>query len=201
MRRGVTGIVSAMLLQKLSVLSLATAIAFCLCVDCLAVDVEEVQVTAPSAEEYLGQYTFFRGWTTKRRVVIVKTNDTEVDRLEDEAVYNYRCQLAIRNINLVLCSDNTARETVFFHSEDNRRDFIQTRNLSRDLRMALDNYLRNLHRDLNAFKYWALLLDYDGGRKRMYKKLNFQALLDKVDSLPLRQREMEKQKEKQIECK
>ena len=58
------------------------------------------EVNAESAQEYLGQYTFFRGWRNRRRLFLVRADDATVDRVRREAVYGFRCQLALRNINL-----------------------------------------------------------------------------------------------------
>lgn len=57
-------------------------------------------------------------------------------------------------------------------------------------------------RDLPKTNYWAILLGYDGGRKRMYRKdVNFPAVFDRIDSTAIRQREEMIQKQKKIECK
>ena len=96
--------------------------------------------------------------------------------------------------------DTFGTETVFYHSEDNRRDFIHTRYVSRNLRVDLLRFLKDLYRDLPMFRQWALLLGYDGGRKRMYRRVNFPALIDKIDGMPLRQREKMLQEAKNIEC-
>lgn len=59
------------------------------------------EVTATSAQDYLGQFTYFRGWNSKRRLYIVKTRDDgRVDDVLDEATQEFRCQMAIRNMNL-----------------------------------------------------------------------------------------------------
>ena len=161
----------------------------------------EDEVDAPNAQEYLGRHTYFRSWVNKRRLFIVRTNDAGVTKYQRAAIYGFRCPLALRNVNLVLLGDTFATETVFYHSEDNRRDFIHTRYMSRNLRVDLVRYLHDLYRDLPNFRQWALLLGYDGGRKRMYRRVNFPALVDKIDSMPLRQREKMLQKTKNIECK
>ena len=55
---------------------------------------------AENASEYLGQFTYFRGWKHKRRVFLVKGDDAYVDRIYKEAVGPMRCDMAIRNVNL-----------------------------------------------------------------------------------------------------
>ena len=72
--------------------------------------------------------------------------------------------------------------------------------MSINLRKSLLHHLLDLHRDLNYFKEWNLLIGYDGGRKRMYKKVNFVAAFDKIDSMPIRQREMARQEAQNIDC-
>ncbi len=64
------------------------------------VDPEEEVVTALSGQEYLGRFTYFRGWSTRRRLFLVRASNREIDRVLREAVHNYRCELALRNINL-----------------------------------------------------------------------------------------------------
>ena len=58
------------------------------------------EVTGTSGQDYLGQFTFFRSWITKRRIFIVRASNAEVDRVLAEAIHGYRCHLAIRNVNL-----------------------------------------------------------------------------------------------------
>ena len=60
------------------------------------------EVDAVSAEEYLGSHTYFRSWVNKRRLFVIKTNDAGVTKYQRSAIYGFRCQLAIRNVNLVL---------------------------------------------------------------------------------------------------
>jgi hypothetical protein len=47
---------------------------------------------------------------------------------------------------------------------------FQTNELSHTLRYRIYRYLNHLYRDLNYSYYWAILIGYDGGRKRMYRK-------------------------------
>lgn len=42
----------------------------------------------------------FRNWNDKRRLIIVRGDDDAVRRTLSEAAENYRCELAVRNINL-----------------------------------------------------------------------------------------------------
>ena len=53
----------------------------------------------------------------------------------------------------------------------------------------------------NKFRQWALLLGYDGGRKRMYRKVNFPALLAKIDQGQIRRREAAAHRRKRIWCR
>ena len=64
--------------------------------------VDNNEVDASSAEEYLGSHTYFRSWVNKRRLFVIKTNDAGVTKFQRSAIYGFRCQLAIRNVNLVL---------------------------------------------------------------------------------------------------
>eukprot|EP00094_Tigriopus_californicus_P007461 TCALIF_07183-PA protein Name:"Protein of unknown function" AED:0.64 eAED:0.64 QI:0/0/0.33/0.33/1/0.66/3/0/174 len=57
-------------------------------------------ITAPSAQEYLGQFQYFRTWTDKRRLIVVHGKDADMDRMLQDAIYQYRCDLATRNINI-----------------------------------------------------------------------------------------------------
>lgn len=57
-------------------------------------------ITAPSAQEYLGQFQYFRTWTDKRRLIVVHGKDADLDRMLQDAIYQYRCDLATRNINI-----------------------------------------------------------------------------------------------------
>ncbi len=66
----------------------------------MAMAAQALVITSPSAQEYLGQFTHFRGWTTRRRLYVVKASDAELEQLQREAIYGYRCELAIRNVNL-----------------------------------------------------------------------------------------------------
>ncbi|TRY78385.1 hypothetical protein TCAL_07183 [Tigriopus californicus] len=140
-------------------------------------------ITAPSAQEYLGQFQYFRTWTDKRRLIVVHGKDADMDRMLQDAIYQYRCDLATRNINI-----------------DNRRDFVQTNDLEPRLRRDLLSYFHTLYRDLPLHNHWCLLIGYDGGRKRMYRKVKFVSIFDKIDSMPMRQREMEQQRKKMITC-
>ena len=42
----------------------------------------------------------FRNWNERRRLIIVRGDDDKVGRALSEATDNYRCELAVRNINL-----------------------------------------------------------------------------------------------------
>ncbi len=48
----------------------------------------------------------------------------------------------------VLLGDHSATETVFFHSEENRRDFVRTRRIDVKLRRSLGRHIRDIYRDL-----------------------------------------------------
>ncbi|XP_059095801.1 coiled-coil domain-containing protein 80-like [Tigriopus californicus] len=157
-------------------------------------------ITAPSAQEYLGQFQYFRTWTDKRRLIVVHGKDADMDRMLQDAIYQYRCDLATRNINIVTLGETKGLETIFYHSEDNRRDFVQTNDLEPRLRRDLLSYFHTLYRDLPLHNHWCLLIGYDGGRKRMYRKVKFVSIFDKIDSMPMRQREMEQQRKKMITC-
>ena len=43
---------------------------------------------------------YFRNWNDRRRLIIVRGDDDTIRRTSDEATDNYRCELAVRNINL-----------------------------------------------------------------------------------------------------
>ena len=45
-----------------------------------------------------------------------------------------------------------------------------------------------------------MLLGYDGGRKRMYLRVNFPALFEKIDGTAIRRREAMLQRKKSIRC-
>ena len=62
----------------------------------LAKDINYIKI----GQDYLGQYTYFRGWSTRRRLIVVKTSDFKMDRILREAKLRYRCKLALRNVNL-----------------------------------------------------------------------------------------------------
>ena len=52
----------------------------------------------------------------------------------------------------------------------------------------------------NRFRQWTLLLGYDGGRKRMYRRASFPAILRKIDGNAIRRREAKLQRQKHIYC-
>ncbi len=58
------------------------------------------KVETTSATEYLGQYTYFRGWTNRRRMLIVKGDDDVMNSTLERAVYEHRCDMAVRRVNL-----------------------------------------------------------------------------------------------------
>ena len=43
---------------------------------------------------------YFRNWNDRRRLIIVRGDDDTIRMTSDEATDNYRCELAVRNINL-----------------------------------------------------------------------------------------------------
>ncbi len=102
----------------------------------------------------------------------------------------------------MLLADSYARETVFLHSSDNRRDFVQTNELSDELRVDLYRHLSDLYRELPNMETWAVLLGYDGGRKRLFRRVsNFLALIERIDASPDRRREEMLQKLTSTDCK
>jgi hypothetical protein len=44
--------------------------------------------------------SIIRGWKDKRRLLIIKGDDETMNQTLDDAVYNHRCDLAIRGVNL-----------------------------------------------------------------------------------------------------
>lgn len=109
-------------------------------------------------------------------------------------------KMFVRLFISVTLGETKGLETIFYHSEDNRRDFVQTNDLEPRLREDLLTYFHTLYRDLPLHNHWCLLIGYDGGRKRMYRKVKFVSIFDKIDSMPMRQREIEQQRKKMISC-
>ena len=57
-------------------------------------------ISSVSGQDFLGQFTYFRGWKDKRRLMVVRVRDSEMDKVIQEATYGYRCELATRNVNI-----------------------------------------------------------------------------------------------------
>lgn len=144
-----------------------------------------------STGQYLGQF-HYRNWNDKRRLIIVRGDDDAVRRTLSEAAENYRCELAVRNINLVLLGTSTATETQFLLNEDSR-----AQELSQELREGL----KSRYSYLGDAPFWAILIGYDGGRKMIFRTdVNFPAIIDRIDTMPMRRREMADQRQQGISC-
>ncbi|XP_040574647.1 uncharacterized protein [Lepeophtheirus salmonis] len=157
-------------------------------------------VSAPSAQEYLGRYQFYRGWSNKRRLLIVSGKDSELHEVRKSSSYGYRCEMAVRNMNLVLLGEKLSQEIFFFHNEDTHGNYISTRELTHKLRQDIRNHLEYLY-DLREGKFWAILVGYDGGLKISFEKVpNFWILFDRVDKTRTRQVEAMKQERDRISC-
>ena len=101
----------------------------------------------------------------------------------------------------VVLGDTRGTMTTFHHSIDNTRDYTTTDELTLDLKDDIVRHLVTVYDDLKFRSHWALLLGYDGGRKRAFSRLNFDAFHAKIDSMPMRQREMAQQRERNVACK
>merc|ERR1711992_235298 len=94
-----------------------------ICIFLLALHVAyscSMAINSESAGQYLGQF-HYGNWNDRRRLIIVRGDDDAVTRTLNEATNNYRCQLAVRNINMVLLGSSTATEMQFLLNEDPRR--------------------------------------------------------------------------------
>ena len=58
----------------------------------------------------------------------------------------------------VTLGTTVAKQTVFYHSEDNRRDFVQTDDIDPKLKVRLYRYLVALNLHLRGQPYWAMLI-------------------------------------------
>jgi len=147
-------------------------------------------VNRESAGQYLGQF-HYRNWNDRRRLIIVKGDEDAVRRTLDEATDNYRCELATRNINLILLGTSTTTETKFLLNENSR-----TQELSEELGEGLKSRYSNL-----GDGFWAILIGYDGGRKMLFNtNVNFNAIFNRIDTMPMRRREMADQRQQGISC-
>ncbi|CAB4068839.1 unnamed protein product [Lepeophtheirus salmonis] len=136
-------------------------------------------VSAPSAQEYLGRYQFYRGWSNKRRLLIVSGKDSELHEVRKSSSYGYRCEMAVRNMNLVLLGEKLSQEIFFFPQR---------------------GHTWQLYKHSEG-KFWAILVGYDGGLKISFEEVpNFWILFDRVDKTRTRQVEAMKQERDRISC-
>merc|ERR1712241_1453702 len=148
-------------------------------------------INRESAGQYLGQF-HYRNWNDRRRLIIVRGDDDTIRRTLDEASDNYRCELAARNINLVLLGSSKATETQFLLNEDPR---------SQELSQELGEGLKSRFSDLGNVPFWAILMGYDGGTKMVFRTdVNFPAIFNRIDTMPMRRREMADQRQQGISC-
>merc|ERR1712117_676376 len=148
-------------------------------------------INSESARQYLGQF-HYRNWNERRRLIIVRGDDDKVGRALSEATYNYRCELAVRHINLILLGTSKATETQFLLNQDSQ---------TQDLSAELGEGLRSRYSDLGDAPFWAVLIGYDGGRKMVFRTdVDFPAIFSRIDTMPMRRREMADQRQQGISC-
>ena len=138
----------------------------------------------------------------KRRLLVLAgssdaANEKALRQITDS--YRYKCDMSVRNMNVILLGASESSVTVFnFDKIDGPT--VKTSTMSQSDAAGV---MSELYMSSDA-KPWGVLVGYDGGKKQQYSSDNVQTYLqgmfDTIDRMPMRRREMKEQERDGIGC-
>merc|ERR1719242_411429 len=126
------------------------------------------------------------------------------DVVQDVASY-YTCEMASRNMNVVILGPTESSETTFTYNQNNSlQSSHSTNTLNQSTGERIREELLSTYKNLNERSNWAVLIGYDGYRKNTYLSRNINEYLPgmfkQIDRMPMRRNEMQQQLQSGISC-
>jgi len=138
-----------------------------------------------------------------RRLLIISASN-EANILQN-VINNYECEMALRNMNVVIIGSSKSSDTMFTYDQVNGQPIRHTtENLSQSVAQGLKQNLEGKYSNLRSMESWSILVGYDGYRKNTYQSTNVNdfvpGMFRQIDGMPMRRGEIARQQKLGITC-
>merc|ERR1712154_365729 len=106
-----------------------------------------------------------------RRLLII--SDLNEASILQNIINNYECEMALRNMNVVIIGSSQSTDTMFTYDQVTGQPVgHRTENLSQSVAQGLKQNLEEKYSNLRSMQSWSILVGYDGYRKNTYQSTN-----------------------------
>jgi len=123
----------------------------------------------------------------------------------DSIIENYKCDMALRNLNVIIFGPTESSDTKFTYNKIYGHPIgYESTFLKQSSALRIQEELKSKYRNLRDRDSWAILVGYDGQRKNTFSSSNvndyIQTMFQQIDRMPMRQSEIKQQKKYNIDC-